>query len=186
MHIYFDSRHSYSNSIKWLFVKKNRAHLDPKVFPPQVEGGPTIPSPDEPRLPLPGLDQHFPQMHQSLSRYGYSTRSIFDEHGWLSSNNVEPRSWFIIMGLLYQRLQFIWRTTQLADYARTRPNTIQFRNVDVGTCMTSFPGFKGGVQLSTAPCQFGPDRFDFQPMVTRNGNYQLKSLSTGLCIRANF
>ncbi|EEU9600084.1 cytolethal distending toxin type II subunit CdtA, partial [Escherichia albertii] len=32
----------------------------------------------------------------------------------------------------------------------------------------------------------GPERFDFQPMATRNGNYQLKSLSTGLCIRANF
>lgn len=68
----------------------------------------------------------------------------------------------------------------------TMTNTIQFRNVDVGTCMTSFPGFKGGVQLSTAPCQFGPDRFDFEPMATRNGNYQLKSLSTGLCIKANF
>lgn len=33
---------------------KNKAYLDPKVFPPQIEGGPTIPSPDEPGLPVPG------------------------------------------------------------------------------------------------------------------------------------
>ncbi|MDI0834112.1 cytolethal distending toxin type V subunit CdtA, partial [Escherichia coli] len=39
---------------------KNKAHLDPKVFPPQVEGGPTIPSPDEPGLPLPGAGPALP------------------------------------------------------------------------------------------------------------------------------
>lgn len=100
--------------------RKNRAHLDPKVFPPQVEE-------DQQFLLQMSLDFHYPGLtstsHKCTNPYPgtrYSTRSIFDEHGWLSSNNVEPRSWFIIMGLLYQRLQFIWRTTQLADYARNQ------------------------------------------------------------------
>lgn len=166
---------------------KNTAHLDPKVFPPQMDGGPTIPSPDEPGLPLPGPGPALPtnvpipipipgsapavslmNMDGSvLTMWSRGAGSSLWAYYIRDSNSFgELRNWHIIPG--------------------TRPNTIQFRNADTATCITSFPGFKGGVQLSTAPCQFGSERFDFQPMATYNGNYQLKSLSTGLCIRANF
>nr|AEM17341.1 CdtA [Providencia alcalifaciens] len=164
-----------------------KTHLDPKVFPPQREGGPTIPSPDEPGLPLPGpgaaLATNAPipipvpgtAPGVCLMNMDGSVLTMWTRGGgsslwayYISDSNSfgELRNWQIITG--------------------TRPNTIQFRNADVGTCMTTFPRFKGGVQLSTPPCQFGSQRFDFQPMATHNGNYQLKSLSTGLCIRANF
>ncbi|EER0126740.1 toxin [Escherichia coli] len=167
--------------------EKNKAHLDPKVFPTQVDGGPSVPSPNEPELPLPGpgpvpstnapipIPEPGTAPAVSLMNMDGSVLTMWSRGAgsslwayYISDSNSfgELRNWQIMPG--------------------TRPNTIQFRNAYVGTCMTSFPGFKGGVQLSTAPCQFGPERFDFQPMATRNGNYQLKSLSTGLCIRANF
>ena len=68
----------------------------------------------------------------------------------------------------------------------TRPGTIQFENKEIGTCMTSFNGFKGGVQLSTAPRAFSPERFDFKLHSTINGNYILQSMSTNLCVRSKF
>lgn len=167
--------------------ERNKVYLDPKVFPAQAEDGPIIPSPNEPGLPLPGagpaLLTNAPipipvpgsapavslmSMDGSiLTMWSRSAGASLWAYYISDSNSFgELRNWQIMPG--------------------TRANTIQFRNVDVGTCITSFPGFKGGIQLSTAPCQFGQERFDFLPMATRNGNYQLKSLSTDLCIRAHF
>lgn len=161
--------------------------LDPRVFPKKLDAGIVLPSPDEPGLPLPGPGPALPlnapvpipepssdpaitlmNMDGSvLTMWSRSAGSSLWAYHINDSNSFgELRNWLIMTG--------------------TRPNTIQFKNAAVGTCMTSFPGLKGGVQLSTAPCEFSPARFDFLPIVTRNGNYQLKSLATNLCIRARF
>lgn len=166
---------------------ENNFHSDPKIFPPQTEDGPTIPSPYEPGLPFPGAGPALPDNAPvpipvpgtapavSLMNMDGAVLTMWSRNAgsslwayYISDSNSfgDLRNWQIMSG--------------------TRPNTIQFRNTDVGICMTSFPAFKGGILLSTAPCQFGPERFDFMPMATRNGNYQLKSLATGLCIRSHF
>ncbi|EAA8634483.1 toxin [Salmonella enterica subsp. enterica] len=160
---------------------------DPRIFPPVSEYGPPPPSLDEPGLPVPGISaapplnapvpipktDDFPAVTlmnmdgSVLTMWSRGAGSSLWAYYIRDSNSFgELRNWQIMPG--------------------TRKDTIQFRNVAAGTCMTSFPGFKGGFQLSTAPCEFGPDRFDFRLMSTRNGNYQLLSLSTGLCIRAEF
>ncbi|HAD5970079.1 TPA_asm: toxin [Salmonella enterica subsp. enterica serovar Typhimurium] len=164
-----------------------KERVDSRIYPPESENGPIPPSPDEPGLPVPGDLSNLPlnapvpipktgdlpaitlmNMDGSiLTMWSRGAGSSLWAYYIRDSNSFgELRNWQIMPG--------------------TRKDTVQFRNVAVGTCMTSFPGLKGGFQLSTAPCQFGPDRFDFRLMSTRNGNYQLLSLSTGLCIRAEF
>ncbi|EBP3056820.1 TPA: toxin [Salmonella enterica subsp. enterica serovar Reading] len=161
--------------------------VDPKIFPPISVSGAEFPSPDEPGLPLPGRSPAQPlnapvpvpdtNTHpavtlinmdgSALTMWSRSAGASLWAYYIHDSNSFgELRNWEIMPG--------------------TRQDTIQFRNVAVGTCMTSFPGLKGGFQLSTAPCEFSPERFDFKLLSTRNGNYQLQSLSTGLCIRAEF
>lgn len=162
-------------------------NVDPKIFPPISDDSPVPPLPDEAGLPLPGFGLAAPlnapvpiptpndlptvslmNMDGSVltmwSRGAGSSLWAYYIHD--SNSFGDLRNWQIMRG--------------------TRPDTVQFRNAAVGTCMTSFPGFKGGFQLSTAPCEFGPDRFDFKLIATRNGNYQLQSLATSLCIKAEF
>lgn len=166
---------------------QNNNHDDPRIFPQVTTDGPIPPSLNEPGLPLPSpgpaqpnnapIQIPRPNTHPAitlmnmdgsvLTMWSRSSGSSLWAYYIGDSNSFgELRNWQIIPG--------------------TRPDTIQFRNSSVGTCMTSFPSPKGGIRLSTAPCEFNPSRFDFSLQVTHNGNYQLKSLSSGLCIRAKF